>query len=159
MADFTEDIRSKQEQYKLINYHYWFLLLSKQAMLAGYFIVIAVHVSTCYCLIAQSGFLSSLTSFVMLINALLGIIFLVWNYNYETRINIIKNLVTNFGNEIDFLKSEINIRLFTKSLGNHHPRIHKTASSILISVVSIGSAGASVALFVLFTLPYIKQHL
>jgi len=153
------NIHSKQEHFKLINYHYWFLLLSKQAMLAGYFFVIAVHVSTCYCLIAQSGFLSSLTSFVMLINALLGIIFLVWNYNYETRISNIKNLATNFGNEIDFFKSEISIHLFTKSLENHHPRIHKTASSILISVVSIGSAGASVALFVLFTLPYLKQHL
>ncbi|MBC7388205.1 MAG: hypothetical protein H7329_03250 [Opitutaceae bacterium] len=156
MADFQEDIFSKAEQFQQIINQYRFLLLSKQAMLAGYFVVIAVHVSTCYCLIAQGGFLSAITSIVMMINGLLGVIFFIWNRNYERRLIKTKDMGLKFGNE--FLNNKES-HLFRNLFDNQNSSPHKTASSILIIAVSLGSIGASVALFVLFTLPYINQHL
>ncbi len=156
MADFLEDIHLRKYHYKLINKHYWFVLFSKQIMLAGYFVVIAVHVSTSYLLISSGGFLASISSLVMVINGLLGSIFFIWNRNYGKRLRGIIEMGQNCENGF---VDELQCRLINNlaEIGTHN--VYKTASTILIIIVSLGSIMASLALFVLFSLPYIKNNL
>ena len=146
-----------KDYFKLVQHQYLFFLFSRQAMFAGYFTVIAVHVSTCYILIANRGFLSSLASFVMLINALLGLLFYVWDKNYRNRIEMLKITGSQLEKSIfsEIIKGNL---LFENHVNLENGKINP-AGSILILITSIGSLAAAIALFCYITLPYIYRFL
>ena len=121
-------------------------------MFAGYFIVVAIHFSTCYYLLSKGGLLAAISSFVILMNAAIGIVFYTWDKNYKIRLNLITDFDSQ--NSIKQLLSQTFI-----STSDQVFKIQKSAGTILIISVTIMSLVIAVALFVFITLPYFNRIL